>query len=82
MEIFFNSGWLWFIPSHGKPQRILDATKLDTELDATKFLANDRKVVVKRANKESWDEKQYVKEAETHVSNQNVCKNVEFKDTY
>ena len=47
-------------------------------------LADDSNVVIKRADNGScaviWDRNDYVKEAEIQRSNQNVYKNVEFKD--
>ena len=54
------------------------------EWDAIRSLADDRNIVIKRADKGScvviWDRNDYVKEAEIQLSNQNVYKSVEFKD--
>ena len=54
------------------------------EWDAIRPLADDRNIVIKRADKGScvviWDRNDYVKEAEIQLSNQNVYKSVEFKD--
>ena len=54
------------------------------EWDAIRSLADDRNIVIKRADKGScvviWDKNDYVKEAEIQLSNQNVYTSVEFKD--
>ena len=47
-------------------------------------MADDRNIVIKRADKGScvviWDRNDYAKEAEIQLSNQNVYNSVEFKD--
>ena len=54
------------------------------EWDAIRSLADDRNIVIKRADKGScaviWDTNDYVKEVETQLSYQNVYKSAEFKD--
>ena len=54
------------------------------EWDAIRSLDADRNILIKRADKGScvviWDRNDYIKEAEIQLSNQNVNKNVEFKD--
>ena len=54
------------------------------EWDAIRSLDADRNILIKRADKRScvviWDRNDYIKEAEIQLSNQNVNKNVEFKD--
>ena len=53
------------------------------EWDGIRSLNDDRNIVLKRADKGScvviWDRNDYVQEAETQLSNQNVYKSVEFK---
>ena len=53
------------------------------EWDGIRSLADDRNIVLKRADKGScvviWDRNDYVQEAEIQLSNQNVYKSVEFK---
>ena len=52
--------------------------------DTVRSLADDRNIVIKRADRGScvviWDRNDHVKEAEIQLSNQNVYKSVEFKD--
>ena len=54
------------------------------ESNAIRSLADDKSIVIKRADKGScaviWDRKNYVKKAEIKLSDQNVYKSVEFKD--
>ena len=54
------------------------------EWDAIRSLADDRNIVIKRADNRScvviWDRSDYVKEAEIQLRNQNIYKSVEFKD--
>ena len=54
------------------------------EWDAIRSLADDKNIVIKRADKGScvviWDRSDYVKEAEIQLNNQNVYKSVELKD--
>ena len=54
------------------------------EWDAIRSLADDRNIVIKRADKRScvviWDRNGYIKEAEIQLSNKNVYKSIEFKD--
>ena len=68
-------------------ERPLGYSKLSKEeWDAIRSLADDRNIMIKRADNGSclviWDRNDYVKEAEIELSNQNVYKSVEFKDKY
>ena len=52
------------------------------EWDAIRSLADDRNIVIKRADKGScvviWDRNDYIKEAEIQLSNKNVYKSAIF----
>ena len=54
------------------------------EWQAVRELANDRSIVIKKADKGScvvvWDRSDYIAEAEKQLSDQNVYRDVDFKD--
>ena len=82
MEVFLSKVQSDLFKAIEKPLGYSSLSK--EEWDAIGSFTDDGNIVIKGAEKGScvvvWDRKDYVKEAEIQLSNQNVYKSVEFKD--